>query len=192
MRDDVARAFDAAVESLERAGARNMDVELPDLSRCDKALLDILLPEASVIHREIHAARAEGYGNQTRAIIETGFTSLGVDIVEANRFRHQLRGDLERVFDTVDLLLSPTVAFVAPAEDPAVAEDEGEIEMRFVAPWNLTGQPVLSMPCGFGENGLPVGLQLIGALGTDALLLRRAEVASSPPRFAASSSNPCK
>ncbi len=175
LRDDVARAFDAAVESLERAGARNMDVELPDLSRCDKALLDILLPEASVIHREIHAARAEGYGNQTRAIIETGFTSLGVDIVEANRFRHQLRGDLERVFDTVDLLLSPTVAFVAPAEDPAVAEDEGEIEMRFVAPWNLTGQPVLSMPCGFGENGLPVGLQLIGALGTDALLLRRAE-----------------
>jgi Asp-tRNA(Asn)/Glu-tRNA(Gln) amidotransferase A subunit family amidase len=56
-----------------------------------------------------------------------------------------------------------------------VAGDEGEIEMRFVAPWNLTGNPALSIPCGFAEGGLPAGLQLTGRLGDDARLLRIGE-----------------
>lgn len=175
LRDGVALAFDTAVQSLEVAGAHRINVELPDLSGCNKALLAILLPEASAIHRNIHAAHRDGYGDQTRAIIEAGFSALGIDMVEANRFRECLRAEMERVFDSVDVLLSPTVAFVAPETDPAVSGDEGDIELRFVAPWNLTGQPVLSMPCGFAEYELPVGLQMIGALGTDALLLRRAE-----------------
>ena len=129
----------------------NMDVELPDLSRCDKALLDILLPEASVIIVKFRGARRGVWEPDTRhhrdGLHLTGSRYSGSEQVSPSIARR-----FERVFDTVDLLLSPTVAFVAPAEDPAVAEDEGEIEMRFVAPWNLTGQPVLSMPCGFGET----------------------------------------
>jgi aspartyl-tRNA(Asn)/glutamyl-tRNA(Gln) amidotransferase subunit A len=171
----VARAFDDAVALLRAAGAVEADPALPDLAPCDQALLDILLPEASVVHEKIHAANAAGYGPQTRAIIEQGFASSAVAMVRAERFRRSLRHAVEEAFGRFDVLLSPTIAWVAPREDPAVAGDEGEIEMRFVAPWNLTGNPALSIPCGFAEGGLPAGLQLTGRLGDDARLLRIGE-----------------
>jgi aspartyl-tRNA(Asn)/glutamyl-tRNA(Gln) amidotransferase subunit A len=66
------------------------------------------------------------------------------------------------VFGRVDVVISPTVAWVAPREDPAVAGDEGTIEARRTGPYNLAGLPAVSVPCGTGEDELPVGLQIAG------------------------------
>jgi aspartyl-tRNA(Asn)/glutamyl-tRNA(Gln) amidotransferase subunit A len=76
-----------------------------------------------------------------------------------------------RAFAGVDVVAGPTVAYIAPPEDPPVGTPEGELEGRFTGPWNLAGVPAVSLPCGTGEDGLPVGLQLAAPAGADAHLL---------------------
>jgi aspartyl-tRNA(Asn)/glutamyl-tRNA(Gln) amidotransferase subunit A len=72
----------------------------------------------------------------------------------------------------VDVLISPTVPWEAPAEDPPVGEGQGTIEARRTGPYNLTGLPAISVPCGFGPQGLPLGLQIAAAPLAELLLLR--------------------
>jgi aspartyl-tRNA(Asn)/glutamyl-tRNA(Gln) amidotransferase subunit A len=72
----------------------------------------------------------------------------------------------------VDLLISPTVAWEAPAEDPPVGEGQGATEARRTGPYNLTGLPAISVLCGFGSQGLPLGLQIAAAPLAEQLLLR--------------------
>jgi len=95
--------------------------------------------------------------------------------IKANAFRHRLMSRIDALFDDIDILISPTVAWVAPGSDLSVVDDEGTIEMRFMAPWNLTGHPALTIPCGLAEDGMPAGLQMIGPRSGDARLLRLAE-----------------
>jgi len=77
-----------------------------------------------------------------------------------------------------DLLLTPTMplaAFAAGQETPLTAEGERWVDWTpFTYPFNLTRQPAASVPCGFTKAGLPVGLQIVGPLYADALVLRAA------------------
>jgi len=175
LRPGVAQPFDRAIGLLEAAGGVRVDVTLPDLSPCDQALVDIILPEALAVHERLLARHPEGYGLDTRRQLDMGFETSALAYVKANRYRAELRHQIDRVFEHVDLLVSPTVAWVAPSADLSVVDNEGTIEMRFMAPWNLTGHPSLSVPCGLAEDGLPAGLQITGAKNTDAHLLRLAD-----------------
>jgi len=94
----------------------------------------------------------------------------GIDYVRAQRFRARLTRAVEALFEGVDVLLSPAVGFVAPAEDPVIQGGDGDGEMLSSGLANVTGHPAISLPCGFSD-GLPVGLQLIGPGGRDAALL---------------------
>ena len=76
-------------------------------------------------------------------------------------------------FGRVYVLLSPAVAFVAAAQDPALDDEDGDGELLSSGLANMTGHPALSLPCGLSA-GLPVGLQLIGPAGRDADLLAAA------------------
>jgi aspartyl-tRNA(Asn)/glutamyl-tRNA(Gln) amidotransferase subunit A len=69
------------------------------------------------------------------------------------------------------VLAGPTVAYPAPAEDPRFGAPEGEVEARFTCPYNLSGMPAVSVPCGVVEGHLPVGLQLAAARDAESLLL---------------------
>ena len=69
------------------------------------------------------------------------------------------------------MLAGPTVAYVAPPEDPPFGTPDGDVEARFTGPYNLAGMPAVSVPCGPAEDGLPAGLQLAAARGRDAFLL---------------------
>jgi len=68
------------------------------------------------------------------------------------------------------------VAYPAPAEDPPVGTPEGDVEGRYTSPYNLAGNPAVSLPCGITEGNLPAGLQLAAAVGNDELLLSAARV----------------
>jgi Asp-tRNA(Asn)/Glu-tRNA(Gln) amidotransferase A subunit family amidase len=72
------------------------------------------------------------------------------------------------------VLAGPTVAYVAPPEDPPFGTPEGDVEGRYTSPYNLSGSPAVSIPCGIAEGTLPAGLQLAAAVGADALLLSAA------------------
>jgi aspartyl-tRNA(Asn)/glutamyl-tRNA(Gln) amidotransferase subunit A len=80
------------------------------------------------------------------------------------------------VFERVDVLAGPTVAYPAPPEDPPFGTPEGDVEGRYTGPYNLAGNPAVSLPCGLVEGNLPAGLQLATAVGQDELLLSAAHV----------------
>jgi Asp-tRNA(Asn)/Glu-tRNA(Gln) amidotransferase A subunit family amidase len=160
----------ASIESLRQQGAILTEISMPNLDRANVELVSILRPEASLIHRELLAENPGGYAPATRAKITEGFDVHATDYVAAMRFRENLRAEVEAVFSGVDVLLSPSVPFVAPEEDPPDETGGGDSEMLASGFANFTGHPAISLPCGFSER-LPVGLQLVGAFGEDAALL---------------------
>jgi len=171
MEPAVADAFDAACTVLARAGATLSDVTIPDLALADGVLLSVIAPEASVIHADRIAACPDDYASLTRQQIELGFAIPAVVHVRAQQYRRHLTCRFLAAFEQVDAILSPTAPWVAPREDPAVVGDEGAAEARRTGPYNLTGLPALTVNCGFGPTGLPIGLQIATPPGADAACL---------------------
>jgi len=95
-----------------------------------------------------------------------------LDFVRAQLVRRRLIAEFQEVFKKVDVLLNPTVAWVAPKEDPVVAGDEGVVEARRASPHNITGIPAITVPMGFAEDDLPAGLQVAGPWRADRLVLQ--------------------
>ena len=158
---EVETVFNAACRTLQAAGAEIEDIQISELELADAALFNILLPEAATIHARWMGERPQDYAPMTRAQLELGFALSGVAYLRAQQFRRRLTGHFLAALGRVDALISPSVPFVAPAEDPVFTGDEGGQEGHFSVPHNLTGLPALSVNAGVGAHGLPVGLQLI-------------------------------
>jgi len=160
-----------AIDALAAAGFHVIDVDLPELDLVDDALGAIVLREAYDVHRELLAREGDGYGPGTRALLELGSR------VEDETYRHglaereRIAAAFARLFAEVDVLAGPTFAYPAPEVDPPFGTPEGDVEGRFTGPYNIAGNPAISLPCGSVEGPLPAGLQLATALGADELLL---------------------
>jgi len=172
---DVRAAFDAACEKLARAGAVLHDVGIPELTHVSPALMLILLPEATVIHAARLARAPDRMADATRLQLDAGAAIPATAYVRALQFRRKFSMAFAAVFGHCDAVLSPTVAFVAPAEDPPMEEGGGSDELLCSAPANLAGLPAITLPCGWDRDNMPIGLQLTGAAGADAALLDIAE-----------------
>jgi aspartyl-tRNA(Asn)/glutamyl-tRNA(Gln) amidotransferase subunit A len=162
----------ACLNRLQARGAQLVTLECAGLQHANATLMTILGPEAAVIHAPLMALNAAGYSPGTRQQIEGGAGVLATDYITARRAQADLRATVEALFHQVDVLLAPSVPFVAPHEDPVIVDDQ-DSEMLSSGFANVTGHPSLSLPCGWIE-GLPVGLQLTAALGRDADLLSMA------------------
>lgn len=172
LRPGVGAAVEAAIGELERAGMRVQRVSIPLLEQADSALIDAIMPEATLVHQAWLRERPDEYAAQTRVQLEQGQQISVVAYLQAQDYRSGLRQALIAALHDVDVLISPTVPWEAPAEDPAVGGNDGAAESRFTGPYNLTGLPAISLPCGFGPHGLPLCMQLIGPPLGEALLLQ--------------------
>jgi 2-dehydropantoate 2-reductase len=163
-----------ALDVLAGLGWELVDVELPEPDEIDSALGSVVLREAWDVHRALFAQDAEGYGPGTRALLEHGSRIDDAEYREGRAVQARIADAVAALFERVDVLAGPTVAYVAPPEDPPFGAPEGELEGRYTAPYNLAGNPAVSVPCGIAEGRLPAGLQLAAARGNDALLLSAA------------------
>jgi aspartyl-tRNA(Asn)/glutamyl-tRNA(Gln) amidotransferase subunit A len=165
----VRACLDKALAALTRAGARLVEIDIAGIDEANRVLGTILRPEASLVHAELVVKNPSGYAPRTRAQIEAGFAVAATDYVRAMRAREMLRGAVEASLADVDVLLGPSVPFVAPHEDPEIGDGEdGEMLSSGFA--NVSGHPSVSLPAGMSE-GLPVGVQLTGRYDGDAALL---------------------
>jgi 2-dehydropantoate 2-reductase len=160
-----------AIERLGAAGLQIGDVDPPELDLVDDSLGAIILREAWEVHRDLFERYADGYGPGTRALLELGSKVDDESYRAGLADRDRIAAGFAALFEEFDVLAGPTVAYAAPAEDPPVGTPEGDLEGRFTGPYNLAGNPAVSLPCGAAEGGLPAGLQLAAAVGADELLL---------------------
>ena len=162
LRPGVADKTWEAIKILEKAGMKVQKINIKNLEYADTALLVAIFPEATVIHQDRLRERPQDFAEMTRQQLEMGALLPAVDYVRVQQYRSRLLNQYLQVFKDVDVLISPTVFWEAPKEDPAIGGDEGAAEARRTAPYNLTGLPAISVPCGFGVEGMPLGLQVIG------------------------------
>ena len=121
---------------------------MPELELVSAALGSIILKEAYDIHRGLLEREGDGYGAGTRALLEAGASVDDDSTAPASPTGSAIAAGFARVFEQVAVLAGPTVAYVAPPEDPPFGAPEGEVEGRFTSPYNLTGDPRSRCPAG--------------------------------------------
>jgi aspartyl-tRNA(Asn)/glutamyl-tRNA(Gln) amidotransferase subunit A len=171
---EVEAAVRKAIGVLEGLGASVRDVSLPLTREGAAAVAPIMLPEALAYHRKWMEERPDDYGEDVRYRLELGATFLAVHHVQAQRLREMIVARWrDEVFNQVDLLATPsTMAPAFPIERSDLSVTFSLI--RNTNPLNLLGVPAISVPCGFTESGLPIGLQLAGRWWDEATVLRAA------------------
>jgi aspartyl-tRNA(Asn)/glutamyl-tRNA(Gln) amidotransferase subunit A len=177
----VLRLVDAAAAHLATLGAQLVEVTIADVEISVPAELGILLPEASSYHQRDLRAGADLYGLDVRTFLELGELYLGTHYVNAQRARTLVKQGMRRCFEEaqLDAMLMPATPMLPPAvgQETLAYPDVGEGSVigtlfRACSPFNLSGQPVLTLPCGFGQGGLPVGLGIVGRPFDEVTVLR--------------------
>jgi len=138
----------------------------------------LFMREVADVHRDLYAEHAELYGENVAAKIERCLTVSDSEVASAERARTDHRARCEELLGELDLLLTPTLACVAP---PTGIGDQTlrSTLIRNTLPFNALGWPALALPCGLAEDGLPASVQLIGRPGSDALVLAVGHVLSN-------------
>jgi aspartyl-tRNA(Asn)/glutamyl-tRNA(Gln) amidotransferase subunit A len=177
----VAKAVQAALDTLTSAGARTVDVGIADIEGNISAQLTVEAAEPSTYHQRWLRERPEDYGDDVRLLLEAGELLLATQYLQAQRYRALLRSQTLAALAHADVLACPTLPFTATGLGETTVEiDEGAPEdmlsaiMQFTGLPSLTGLPAVSVPCGFDDAGLPIGVQLIGRPFAEATLLRAA------------------
>jgi aspartyl-tRNA(Asn)/glutamyl-tRNA(Gln) amidotransferase subunit A len=176
---EVERAVREAIRALVDQGAEVREVTIPDLEVALAAEFAIVIPEASAIHQGMLRRQAGDYGEDVRVFLEAGELYLATHYLKAQRARRVIQGGLRRAFDGLDALLTPTLPYPAARHDQVTFQGSDGAEetvinayVRTSCPFNLSGLPALSVPCGFTHAGLPIGLQIAGRPFDEATVLR--------------------
>jgi aspartyl-tRNA(Asn)/glutamyl-tRNA(Gln) amidotransferase subunit A len=188
--EPVAEAIGEASAALREAGAEVVDCAIPDLGRATAIHRIVHATEVAAAHAPWFAAQRDRYAPDVRARIEPGYSIRAETYLRAQRHRRLFTRAFAAAMDGLDAVLTP----VSPVLAPPIAEEEITVRgerrsvrpalLSCVAPLSQLDCPAISVPAGLRE-GLPVGLQLIGRPGSEALLLRIAaavEAAVGPLR----------
>ncbi|CAI7998168.1 Glutamyl-tRNA(Gln) amidotransferase subunit A [Geodia barretti] len=158
---EVVATVEKAIAELESLGATVQEVSLPSLDYVRAANSVIMVSEAYAYHEPNLKSRPQEFGEIVRGRFRVGGMMSAADYLQAQRVRTWARREFAEVMQNVDLLVTPTMTQPAPAfegYDPS-STARGR---SFTAPFNATGLPAISVPCGFTESGLPVGMQFAG------------------------------
>ncbi|HKU98890.1 MAG TPA: amidase, partial [Vineibacter sp.] len=178
--DDVDAATQAvlaeATDVLRGLGAHVVDVRFPDVTQAILDWVPHCAVEAAVAHEATYPAHKGSYGPVLASVIEAGRALSGTDYQKIRLRRMDLRGRVSALFDTIDLLLAPVHPF-APltlAMIRTLGEQPDLIVklQRYTCPFDMTGNPTITLPGGFTSAGLPIGFQLVAGHLGEATLVR--------------------
>jgi len=164
----VAARFDEACERLRTAGAILDDVMIRHTKEIGTIYVHIALPEAAAYHAATLDSRPQDYTENVRLRLEMGRYILAEDYVRAQRGRHALTREVREALGGRDGLLLPSMPVpatrlgVPTLSIGGTEETVRNITLRLTQLFNITGHPAISLPCGRTDEGLPVGLQIVG------------------------------
>lgn len=171
---EVAAALEHAVSGIQTMVAQVREVRLNVPT--DRTLQ---MAESYACHAESSARTPEQYQPETLRRIRTGEKITAAEYIRARRELDEARRSIRQAFAEVDLLLTPTTPMAAPniAELQATPDALRPAELKLLRntrPFNVWGLPAISLPCGFTQPGLPIGLQIAGPHWREDLVLRLA------------------
>jgi aspartyl-tRNA(Asn)/glutamyl-tRNA(Gln) amidotransferase subunit A len=194
---DVRSAVDGAIDQLKKMGAECVSVSLPktelsipvyyvlapaeassNLSRFDGVRYGHRAKEYGDLSDMYKRSRSEGFGAEVKRRIMIGAYVLShgyydAYYLKAQRIRRIIAQDFQNAFDACDIIAGPVAPNVAGKLGEKVSDPtQMYLEDIYTLSPNLAGLPAMSVPCGFGDHGMPVGLQLIGNYFSEAALLQ--------------------
>ena len=182
---ETALAFEGAMQTLEALGASVEEISLPELDWTSPLAVCITTAEAAMAQGDRVVAQGDRMDPAVRRRFESGLFISAAAYAKARRARVAYARAVAGAFERVDLLATPTVAAPAPLrEQETLTIAGGEVSsrealLRLTRIFNLSRTPSVSIPCGFSQDGLPLGLMLSGARLNDALVLRAAHAYQS-------------
>jgi len=169
---EIAAAVKAACRDLERLGARVEEVSVPEVEHGGGASLAILYAEAASVHERWLKAHRADYGPDVLERLSQGERLTATQYLKGQRARRVLVERFKRLFEGIDVLVSPTVPILAPTLPESRGNAARGQLLGFTRLFNVLGAPALSAPCGFSSGGLPIGLQVVGRPFEDLTILR--------------------
>ena len=166
---DVTQSVDDAIGVLKGLGAEVVDVEIPNLE-LEKVLSIVMSTEAYAYHKYDLAMKRNLYPPVLRNRMLSGGLYTADEYLDAQRARDLVCRNVAAAMKDFDLLLSPTRGKTALTFAEAYDDYMGAVS--YTQLFNMTGQPAISIPCGFGSDGMPIGLQLAGRPFDEATVLR--------------------
>ena len=174
---DIEAAVRKAISVLEDLGAELVSIKVPDIEEFNEIARLILLAEATSVHEKRLQERRSDFGDDVRALFDQGRFVRASEYLNAQRRRRALIDAFNELLAQVDAIVTPTIS-VPPAKigqnTLLLAGVEHNVRIattRNVRALNLTGLPLLSVPCGLTAENLPIGLQIIGRLWDEAGIL---------------------
>jgi len=169
--EEMLSAFDESIGVLRELGANIAEIELPPLALYNATAYLIARSEGFAIHEKALRERPQDYGALARDRLTIGAYVHASDMVQAMRRRQMLVEATTAAMGGVDAILLPTAPDPAPRLGD-LAPYFGNQRPTYMRPFNLTGQPALSVCNGFDNAGLPLSLQIVGRCFDEAMVLR--------------------
>jgi aspartyl-tRNA(Asn)/glutamyl-tRNA(Gln) amidotransferase subunit A len=176
---DVDLAIERAIEDLSRAGAKIIEFKIPRLEFGLAAIFAIELASSTAYHdQSLRQGRVAHFTPDVRTLVELGRFVTAPDYLKAEQLRSLLMQDFAEALKKCDAILGPTTPITAWKSGtwrvPIGDRDTSVLSAswRYTFPYNLTGLPAISIPCGFDHSGLPIGLQIAGRPFEEATVLK--------------------
>ncbi|MCP4387152.1 MAG: amidase [Gammaproteobacteria bacterium] len=179
---EILDSVDRLMTFLRNAGARLESVKIPSMEYTRTVSLTVQMPEALSYHNRYLEQRGDLYSQDFRAGLALGQCLLAEQYIRAKRFMETYRRDTNRLFEKVDVILTPATPAIAPKIGAVevvvdgVAEPAGNAITRYTSFFNMTGHPAITFPCAMHSEGLPIAAQLVGRHHADEALLATAKL----------------
>jgi aspartyl-tRNA(Asn)/glutamyl-tRNA(Gln) amidotransferase subunit A len=178
MEPDVGAAMQDALGVLKDQGATLVDVRFPPLEPVIGAHRAIIFSEAAAAHEELIRTRSAEISDEVRPLLQSGMFLTATQYLGAQQARQNTIAAYRKLWRSFDVLVTPTSPIAAPPIGATTARLAGQdiplvrAFLDVTLPFNLTGQPAISVPCGFTREGLPIGIQFVGRPFDEATLFR--------------------
>lgn len=178
LESEIERKIRKALEVFEGLGADIRMIDLPDMQNISLAQQITIRSESFAVHRETLLMCPEQYDKEVRERLLLGKDIKAYEYVQSQQVKHFAQQEFRKVLGKVDVLVTPTLPILPPDLDQREVYIKGNCEhvrdalLRLTSPSNFIGFPSISIPCGFSEAGLPIGMHIIGRPFDEANLYR--------------------
>jgi aspartyl-tRNA(Asn)/glutamyl-tRNA(Gln) amidotransferase subunit A len=181
----VGDAVTNAVKKLETMGAIIVPITVPGVDGIVDSWMPIAVAEAAAFHQHTLRTKTALYGDEVRLLLEVGELTLATTYINAQRVRLAWQSQLKETMRDINVIVTPTLPNTAMKVGETISkigsreESVFAVSARFCAPFNMSGLPGVSIPCGFAPNGLPIGLQIVGKAFEEEVVLKLANAFES-------------